>query len=290
MPTAKEFAREVEALALTITGYKKGKRGQNGLCDCIGLVIGAMARFGRGSYDLRSTNYFARYQMTDLRPLGKTEKLQLGQIVYKANTDQSDLNERYKAGGTHHKGDSRNYYHIGAVTDTDPLEITHCTSGEGISGIARDSSVKGWTHVGELNGVEYVADTNVGNNEEDKTMSKTAYVVSPDGKGVRLRNRPSDSGGYNTIVKVSPGTVVDVPEQAGEWATVITPDGKRGYMKKEFLKFLEYADDELDLPTGENQPEETAPEVVMSGEEITITLPKSAALDLYRALMKVVDG
>ena len=44
MPTAKEFANEVQELALTITGYQTGKSGQNGLCDCIGLIMGAMAR------------------------------------------------------------------------------------------------------------------------------------------------------------------------------------------------------------------------------------------------------
>ena len=39
MPSNKEFAQEVEALALTVTGYQEGKSGQNGLCDCIGLIM-----------------------------------------------------------------------------------------------------------------------------------------------------------------------------------------------------------------------------------------------------------
>ena len=97
MPTSKEFAREVEALALTVTGYQTGKSGQNGLCDCVGLIMGAMTTLGRGSYPMHSTNYFARYQMDSLRVLSGAELLSVGQLVYKANNDQNDLNDRYKA-------------------------------------------------------------------------------------------------------------------------------------------------------------------------------------------------
>ena len=156
MPTAKEFASEVDELALTITGYQNGKSGQNGLCDCIGLVMGAMTRLGRGSYPMHSTNYFARYQMDSLRILSPAEKLAIGQLVYKADDNQSDLNDRYKAGGRYYTaGNMLNYYHVGVVTGTTPLEITHCTSSGNISGTKRDSSTKGWTHVGEMRGVDY---------------------------------------------------------------------------------------------------------------------------------------
>ena len=279
MPTAKEFAREVEALALTVTGYQEGKSGQNGLCDCIGLIIGAMTRLGHGSYPIHSTNYFARYQMDSLRILSPAEKLAIGQLVYKADDDQSDLNDRYKLGGRYYTGDRLDYYHVGVVTDVNPLEITHCTQSGTISGIKRDSSTKGWTHVGEVKGVDYAADINVGSNEEE-IMSKTAYVTSPDGKAVRLRKTPTTEGEYNTIAKVNTATVVDVPEQAGEWATVVTPDGKRGYMMTKYLKFLEYAD-ELPAPDGSEMPEEQEEAVV------TLTLPESAARAIYDALSEV---
>ena len=121
-------------------------------------------------------------------------------------------------------------------------------------------------------------------------MSKTAYVVSTDGKAVRLRKTPATDGSYNTIAKINPGTVVDVQEQAGEWATVVTPDGQRGYMMTQYLKFLEYADDEIQQPDGADMPEEITPEPETEDEVIAIALPKSAALGLYRALMKAVDG
>lgn len=292
MPTAKDFASEVDELAQTITGYQIGKSGQNGLCDCIGLVMGAMARLGRDSYPMHSTNYFARYQMDGLRILSPDERLAVGRLVYKANKDQSDLDDRYKPGGRYHVESIGlvNFYHVGVVTAENPLEITHCTQSGNIRGIKRDSSTKGWTHVGEMRGVDYGLRDNY--TQEDYAMSKTAYVVSPDGKAVRLRKTPAVDGGYNTIAKVSTGTVLDVPEQAGEWATVVTPDGQRGYMMTKFLKFLEYADDELELPDGSNMPEEITPEPKTDGDMfvVNLTLPKSAALELYRALMKAVDG
>lgn len=291
MPTAKEFAREVEALALTVTGYQTGKNGQNGLCDCIGLIMGAMANLGRGSYPMHSTNYFARYQMTDIRPT--SGPFSIGQVVYKARDDQSDLNDRYKAGGRYYTGDLLDYYHVGVVTDTDPVEITHCTQDGSISGIKRDNSAKNWTHVGELRGVSYA----VSAPEEENTMSKTAYVTATNGLPVRMRKAPGTDS--DTIAKLQIGTVVEVVEVGnadGEaWATIIDPDGRRGYMMEKFLLYLEHADEEMaedELPRhdGAEMPEEMTPEPETDDGMISITLPKSTALELYRALMKVVDG
>lgn len=284
MPTAKEFAREVDELALTITGYQNGKSGQNGLCDCIGLIMGAMTRLGRGSYPMHSTNYFARYQMDSLRILSPAEKLAVGQLVYKADDNQSDLNDRYKAGGRYYTdGDLLNYYHVGVVTGTAPLEITHCTSSGNISGIKRDSTTKGWTHVGEMRGVGYAL-----NNTEHKeeTPMQKATVAASNGEPVRMRKAPGTDA--VTLAKLQVGTVVEVPEKAGEWATVVAPDGKRGYMMTKFLTF----DDEVPVHDGADMPEEIAPEPETDDNVfgVNLALPKSAAMELYRALMKVVDG
>lgn len=241
MPSAKEFAYEVEDIALTVTGYHEGKSGQNGLCDCIGLIMGAMTNLGRGSYPMHSTNYFARYQTNNLRTIKSGETLQVGQILYKANNDQSDLNDRYKPGGRYYvNSDLNNYYHVGVITSLSPLEITHCTQDGSISGIKRDSSTKGWTHVGEVNGVDYATDIPVGDKEE-ATMSKTAYITVPEGtRTANMRQRPNKSAPL--VKRVTAGTVVDVLEQADGWAKIADPDGERGYMMVDFLKFLEYAD------------------------------------------------
>ncbi len=277
MPTAKEFANAVQELALTITGYQNGKSGQNGLCDCIGLIMGAMAQLGRGSYPMHSTNYFARYQMDSLRTLKSGETLQVGQLLYKHNDDQDDLNDRYKPGGRYYvEGDLRNYYHVGVVTDLSPLEITHCTSSGNISGIKRDSSTKGWTLVGELRGVDYAT-----KHEEDNMISRTAYVVVPEGTSTaNLRQRPDKSAPL--IKRIKSGTVLDVLEEADGWAKVVDPDGERGYMMTEFLKFLTYGD--VEVP---DEPEETQQEAETPADEVTITLPREAAAALFKALSEV---
>lgn len=279
MPTAKEFAYEIEDIALTVTGYQTGKSGQNGLCDCIGLIMGAMARLGRGSYPMHSTNYFARYQTNNLRVLKSGETLQTGQILYKANSDQDDLNDRYKAGGRYYTGDLLNYYHVGVITSLNPLEITHCTQSGSISGIKRDSTTKGWTHVGEVKGVDYAADIPVGDKEE-ATMSKTAYITVPEGtRTANMRQRPNKSAPL--VKRVSAGTVVDVLDQADGWAKISDPDGDRGYMMVEFLKFLEYADVE-----GPEDVEDAQQNPPAADDEVTLTLPRSAAEALYNAFLK----
>lgn len=246
MPTSMEFVHEVDALALTITGYQTGKSGQNGLCDCIGLVMGAMSNLGRGSYPMHSTNYFARYQMDTLRVLKSGETLQVGQLLYKANDDQSDLNDRYKPGGRYYVDSNlKNYYHVGVITGLNPLEITHCTSDGTTSGIKRDSSTKGWTHVGELRGVSYALNI-ADQNKEEPVVTGTAYVANTDGKPVRLRSAPTTNGAYNTIKKVDVGTLMDVLEvgtsDGEEWATVVDPMNVKGYMMTKFLNFVESAE------------------------------------------------
>lgn len=284
MPTAKEFAYEVEDIALTVTGYQIRKSGQNGLCDCIGLIMGAMTNLGSGSYPMHSTNYFARYETNNMRTLKSGETLQVGHILYKARSDQSDLDDRYKPGGRYHRPNNMlDYYHVGVITSISPLEITHCTKDGSISGIKRDSSTKGWTHVGEVKGVDYAADTNVGSKEEE-TMNKTAYVSVPAGTTTaNMRKRPNKKA--DLVKRITKGTVVEVLEQADGWAKIVDPEGDKGYMMTEFLKALENADAESvegDRQTAENlqQSDET------SADEVTLTLPKNAAEALYNAFMR----
>lgn len=270
MPTSKQFAREVEALALTITGYQNGKSGQSGLCDCIGLIIGAMSRLGHGSYPMHSTNYFARYEMDELRVLKSGESLKAGQLLYKANDDQSDLNERYKPGGRYYReNDLLNYYHVGVITSLNPLEITHCTQSGSISGIKRDGSIKGWTHIGELSGVDHGYASTVSQKEE--TM-KTAYVSVPKGTStVNLRKRPDL--GAPLIKRLNNGSALDVLDRADGWVKVVDPTGEVGYVMEQFLKFMEY----------DNEDEKDASEMAFEQDVIN-------RLDRQEAILNAILG
>ena len=249
MPSNKEFAQEVEALALTVTGYQEGKSGQNGLCDCIGLIMGAMARLGRGSYPIHSTNYFARYQTDNLAPLIMSSQLRLGDIVYRATDDTADLNERYQPGGRYYTGDMMDYYHVGVVTAVNPLEITHCTVNKTANGIVRDQNIKNWDWRGMVRGVDYGNETD----QEEKPVGLKAIVISPDRNPVKLRPNPGTNKPY--IAKVPHGTTVTINEGTAEWSQVALPDGKIGYMMTQFLMPIEAPEN-----PGESAPETDANE------------------------------
>lgn len=241
MPSNIEFARAVDELADTIIGYEIGKSGQNGRCDCIGLIMGAMARLDGKSYPLHSTNYFARYQMQWLRAVDG--ELTLGGVLYKAREDASELNERYKLGGRYFTGDLLDYFHVGVVTGVAPLEITHCTQGKNANGIVRETALNGWTHAGGVLGVDYGE-----NNHGGEQVLYVAYVTATKGGTVNVRKRPDISA--DRVAKLQLGTVVDVMEEADGWAKIETPDGDRGYMMVQYIKRIgdDYAaDDETAL-------------------------------------------
>lgn len=230
-----DFLVNVQKIVESDPRYKTGGSGKNGVCDCIGLVIGAMG----SNPPLHSTNYYARYQMASLEPVESVE-LSPGFLVYKVRNDTGQLNARYRAGGTHHAGDARDWYHVGVVTSIDPLVITHCTSSGNINGITHDCSVKGWDFAGRLKGIDYTPTT-----KEGLQMEK-ATIYAGNGKPVRLRKDPSTDNPY--IDKVDVGTAVNVIETAladdgREWSKIDIA-GRIGYVMTEYLKMEEKAEND----------------------------------------------
>lgn len=141
--------------------------------------------------------------------------------------------------------DNTYVYTVEGNTQNQVLEHRYRINDEGIDGYGRP----------DYNGTE---DGNAEDETEAEPVGKTAYVTASSGKTVRLRAGTSDSAA--TIAKVPLGTVVEVVEQGArdgvEWATIIAPDGRRGYMMAQFLKALEYADEEPNLTddVSQNQP------------------------------------
>lgn len=264
MPTGKELAQEVYELASTIVSYEIGKSGQNGRCDCIGLIMGAMSALARKSYPMHSTNYFARYEMQYLRPMDESA-LEDGMLVYKAREDAGQLNERYKPGGRYYTGDMLDYYHVGVVTDTNPLEITHCTESGNVSGIVRDTKTKGWTHYGAMLNVDY-------NSREVKQMLYEAKVMAAQGSTVNLRKGPYSSAAVIDRVKL--GVTVTVNEEADGWAQVVTPSGDIGYMMTQFLE----------------RTEDTAETAQDGQEQASMTVWQEAVLDRLDRIIEVIKG
>ena len=223
------FLSSVKNIADSNPTYRTGGRGADGTCDCIGLIMGAMYENGHEKYKLHSSNYFARFEMAEMGVLDDENILMPGDLVYKAREDSGQLNDRYKNGSEYDNGDRLDYYHVGVVTEIEPLEITHCTETGNANGIAYDTSAKDWTHFGFLAGL------GLSSEEEEYGMAK-ATVYAADGNPVKLRPTPSTKKPY--IDKVPVGAVVTVHGGNDEWMQV-SYNGKTGYMMTEFLQMEE---------------------------------------------------
>lgn len=257
------FIAQVEAIAQASPVYRLGGDGSDGTCDCIGLVIGAIRRAGGSWTGTHGSNYAARYEMRELLPVMAAGELCLGDVVYKARTPGQAgyaLPERYK-----NDPDQRDYYHVGVVTATSPLEITHCTG----PGIVRDTKLGKWVYRGRLKKVDYDG------TEVVEPMVQTAKVTAASGSAVKMRSKPSASDRLYWEVPV--GAEVQVAEVTGSWAKVRYGD-RTGYMMTDFLA--------LDA---QEPPEVGGTAETMTGGEL-ITVQRAALQAVYDALGSILQG
>ena len=56
------FLEKVQVIKSLNPAYKQPGDGSNGVCDCIGLIIGAIRRMGLKWTGIHGSNYAARYQ------------------------------------------------------------------------------------------------------------------------------------------------------------------------------------------------------------------------------------
>lgn len=269
------FLDKVKEIAERKLSYRTGGSGRDGTCDCIGLIMGAMTELGHEKYDMHSTNYFARYQMDSVAPLDSGD-IAAGYLVYKARANTQQLNERYQPGGRYYTGDMLDYYHVGVVESTDPLVIVHCTESGNVNGITRDFRMGNWTHAGRLKDVSYSDKTE--NAQEETNMLGKAIVIAQNGDDVNLRLRPSIKS--QLVMRVPVGKSVSVIETARneldeQWSR-IEVGGYSGYMMSQYLKALEDDEDATQEPHAEE-------------DEVQVTIPKSAAEAILRALVEVLS-
>lgn len=257
------FIAQVEAIAQASPVYRLGGDGSDGTCDCIGLVIGAIRQAGGAWMGTHGSNYAARYEMRELLPVTDAGELCLGDVVYKARTPGQAgyaLPERYK-----NDPDQRDYYHVGVVTATSPLEITHCTG----PGIVRDTKLGKWVYRGRLKKVDYDG------TEVVETMVQTAKVTAASGSAVKMRSKPSASDRLYWEVPV--GAEVQVAEVTGSWAKVRYGD-RTGYMMAAFL--------DMD---GQEAPEEGGSAESVAGGGL-VTVQRAALQEVYDALGSILQG
>lgn len=213
------FLLYVNQIATENPAYLKGHDGSDGFCDCIGLIKGALRRAGEQPSGLSGTNYAARKTIA-LEKLTSEKQLTRGCVVLKSKEPGEkgySLPETYHKGGKKYNGDLRDYYHIGVVTGTNPLQITHMTE----PSIKVVKSIDGWKWYGNLSQIEPE------NNGEKKTGTMTTITK------VNFRIGPSVKAAK--IATVGECQEVELLPEPDEWKRV-KYNGKTGYIMSKYLE------------------------------------------------------
>lgn len=164
------FFDGLEAIKATDPKYQLGQAGQNGYCDCIGYIIGALRRAGGSWGRVHGSNYALRYETRDAFDIQSVNDLKIGMVVYKY---YQPGNPRYKLPASYaNHPDQKDYYHVGVVRSVTPMRIEHCTTTASKNGIVTDTKLGAWKVAGWLKRVDKAA-------SGDELM---AYA-SPDGGG-----------------------------------------------------------------------------------------------------------
>lgn len=227
MISREQFLIKVEEIAAEEPGYQSGHYGQDHLCDCIGLIIGAIRRAGGQWRGLHGSNYAARSEVEYLREITKASDLKRGEAVFKAyeyNQGGYRLPDRYLPGGASHNGDLRDYYHIGVVISVTPLRIRHMTTPKP----KLDTSLGKWSWHGWL---RKIGDDSV----------KVTYQAKVFGGKLNMRTEPSVSS--SRICQIPDGETVTVTEDLAGWS-MVEYNGQTGYVVSQYLQEIRESDSE----------------------------------------------
>lgn len=217
MVRVNDFLSRVEEIAAEEPGYEHGHWGQDHLCDCIGLIIGAIRRAGGQWRGIHGSNYAARCEVIKLAPVEDPRKLEPGELVFKAyepGTGGYKLPSRYDPGGEYYNGDLRDYYHVGVVISANPLRIRHMTTPKP----KMDTSISKWKYHGWLKKVS-----------KGDIMTQEAIVT-----GGTLNMRKDASKGSGLIMQIPNGACVEVLDNQGDWCQ-IKYKGWIGYVMTQYL-------------------------------------------------------
>lgn len=219
-----KFMRGVDEIIDSKPVYKLGGDGRAGLCDCIGLIIGAIRRAGGTWSGTHGSNYAARNEMQSLE---SPPRLEVGAAVYKYH-EQGQAGWNLPAAYKNHP-DQNDYYHVGVVLSVSPLRIAHCTSWSGGSGIKIDTTLGKWKHGGRIKGVAYHDNYSP---PKEVTRSMTGRIDLPPERNVFLRIKPDKSSGW--FARVDGGEVVEIVSTTDNWVRV-RYGGYDGYIDSRYV-------------------------------------------------------
>lgn len=217
----KVFLIQVEEIAAEGPGYEHGHDGSDHMCDCIGLIIGAIRRAGGQWRGVHGTNYTARREVQKIEEIINSGSLKPGEVVFKSYDPGQGgykLPARYEPGGEYYNGDLRDYYHVGVVISTAPLRIRHMTT----PCPKMDTSIGKWKWHGWLKKIS-------SGGEEKMKVSYRARVI---GGALNLRKQMDTRS--ERITQIPDGATVQVMEEQPEWC-LVEYEGQTGYVLAKFL-------------------------------------------------------
>ena len=255
------FLAAVDAIQQETPTYRLGGKAEDGTCDCIGLIIGALNRCGVKWPGIHGSNWAARNAMAWLLPVADAGDLSVGDIVYKAKRPGETgyaLPDRYAK-----DPDRADYYHVGVVRSVSPLRIIHCTSP---GGVITDTKLGKWAYRGGLSLIGEADDKG-----KEVAGMETATVTAKSGSTVNLRKTP----GGGLVDRVPVGSVVQVVSYlpGAQWVQVAY-SGKAGWMDVAFLRM-----------DGGTESTDSADD---DGEMVTLRVPRAAAEQLMDALSQTL--
>lgn len=234
MITLEKYLEGIESIYVEQPEYQLGHDGSDGYCDCIGMVKGAIRRGGGNASGLSGTNYAARNTIEKLRKISSAEGLEVGDVVLKGRQPGEsgyDLPDKYKSGS-----DLTDYYHIGTVTQINPLVITHMTAPTA----KKDSLLGKWNYAGWVPEIKRDSPSTSPEPDPPEPAEDTAIVTSENGRPVNMRTSPSR--GAALIERVPVGETVKVITKGEDWCR-IKWKWYEGWMMTEFLLFQDEDDD-----------------------------------------------
>ena len=243
LASLKEFLCKAMEIAAEEPGYQLGHRGDDHLCDCIGLVIGALSRCGVKWPGIHGSNWAARNAVDRLSTIRSASDLATGELVFKSKSPGQSgyaLPDRYAG-----HSDRLDYYHVGIVVCADPLRILHMTN----PSPRMDQKLGNWSHHG------WCSLVSADESKECEKMSKSIVVKSPNGTPVKLRKHPSTTSA--TWWEIASGSEGFCFSESGAWSHVEVPDtaGKlrSGWMQSKFVTDANGADSSegIQLQAGE---------------------------------------
>lgn len=243
-----EMVAKIKALN---PSYKQPGDGSNGVCDCIGLIIGAIRRMGLKWTGIHGSNYAARYAIVGLKKITSLSEIQLGDVMLKAyekGHSKWKLPDRYWKGHQYYTGDLKDYYHAGCITSLSPITITYMTSPHMktlVINSMQDLIKSNWLYHGKAKPIVNAASDGASMTPATPAIPETpattpstgskAVVVAESGGTVNMRAGAGMN--YKITMRVPLGTTVEIITPGEKWAQ-ISHGGKKGYMMAQFLDVI----------------------------------------------------